>query len=147
MKTLTGPVVAFDCDNTLVLWNVPPDYPGPVVKITSYNGFAGMWITKTLAINTPMVEKLKEIGRSDLNGIIMVWSFAGAEWATGVVQALGLDQYVDIVMGKPVALYDDWPIDLWLPEPQHLLPPGWRLDSGVVKYDPDYVEPEGDQNG
>jgi hypothetical protein len=44
---------------------------------------------------------------------VIVWSKGGNQWAADVVTALGLQNYVDIIMDKPTAYIDDLPIEKW----------------------------------
>jgi predicted phosphatase len=45
---------------------------------------------------------------------VLVWSANGKEWAQKIIMALGLQQYVDIVMTKPHKYLDDKPVQEWL---------------------------------
>lgn len=63
-------------------------------------------------INKAMVRLLKE--EKHRGGYVIVWSRSGNEWASNVVEALGLEKYVDLVMSKPVVYFDDTPVQDWL---------------------------------
>ncbi len=39
---------------------------------------------------------------------IIVWSQASGEWCQAVVGGLGLDNYVDVCLSKPILFYDDF---------------------------------------
>jgi predicted phosphatase len=45
---------------------------------------------------------------------IMVWSANGVVWAERVVKLLGLEQYVDLVITKPLEYIDDKPVEQWM---------------------------------
>lgn len=63
-------------------------------------------------VNQAMVRLLKE--EHHRGGYIIVWSRSGYEWARNVITALRLEQYVHLVMSKPVVYFDDTPIENWL---------------------------------
>jgi phosphoserine phosphatase len=46
---------------------------------------------------------------------VIVWSAGGVEWAKTVVTALGLENYVDLVVAKPKWYYDDLQSHEFLP--------------------------------
>jgi hypothetical protein len=51
------------------------------------------------------VDLLKEMkGRQRF---IIVWSAAGAQWANTIVEALGIEDYVDLILTKPLGYVDD----------------------------------------
>ena len=51
---------------------------------------------------------------------IIVWSANGKEWAEKVVKRLKLQDYVDIIMTKPVKYLDDKPVQEWMPSQIYL---------------------------
>lgn len=64
----------------------------------------GTW-TEYLIPHRKHIEQLK---LHKLRGhTIIVWSAGGWEWAEAVVRALKLEQYVDLVIEKPMWYYDD----------------------------------------
>jgi len=91
-KVKNGNVFASDVDDTLVIWNIPLNYTGELVKIPT-NGFTEECIPNRFAI-----EYLKKMKRRHYS--IVVWSAGGSDWAEAVVKALGLEDYVDVVMPK-----------------------------------------------
>jgi len=108
-------IVAFDCDDTLVMWEGREWEPGPnrvefhcPISLTGDNV-----IIKTdtvyLVPHTKHIQKLKGYKRSGY--YIIVWSAGGGAWAKEVVRVLGLEEHVDFVTSKPVYLYDDLPLN------------------------------------
>jgi hypothetical protein len=64
---------------------------------------------------------LKYLRRKAKSGMpIVVWSASGALWAEKIVEALGLTEFVDIVMGKPLNVIDDMDPVHWLPQRVYL---------------------------
>ncbi len=63
-------------------------------------------------VNKAMVRLLKE--EKHRGGFVIVWSRSGYEWARNVIQALKLEEHVDLVMSKPVVYFDDTPVENWL---------------------------------
>lgn len=66
----------------------------------------------TLRINKPMIRLLKE--ERFRGSHVVVWSRGGYKWAENVINALGLQKYVDQIMTKPVTYFDDKPVEEWL---------------------------------
>lgn len=62
--------------------------------------------------NWNMVRLLRE--EKHRGSFVMVWSRGGKEWATEVVRALGLMDYVDLIMTKPKVYFDDTEVKDWL---------------------------------
>ena len=91
-KVKDGGVFASDVDDSLIMWRIPQGYTGPLVE-TNLDGFKDVGIPNQHAINH--LKKMKARGYS-----VVVWSAGGSEWADAVVQALGLEDYVDVVMPK-----------------------------------------------
>lgn len=65
-----------------------------------------------MSVHEPMVRLVKE--ESHRGSFIVIWSRGGHEWATSVIKALDLQNYVNIVMSKPMVYFDDTPIEKWL---------------------------------
>ncbi len=100
----------YDIDGTLImhdrLINIPDSERVRVVDPVTGG-------TLTVRINRPMVRLLME---SKARGsYVIVWSRGGFQWAENVIKALSLTAYVDQVMSKPMAYFDDTPIEKWLP--------------------------------
>lgn len=73
--------------------------------------------------HSAMIRLLKE--EAQRGSYVVVWSRGGWEWAQNVVQALDIEQYVDQVMTKPLAYFDDKDIKEWLTYRVYI-PPGVR---------------------
>jgi len=91
-KVKDGGVYASDVDDTLIMWRIPEGYKGPLVE-TNYNGFKDQGIP-----NLPAIAHLKKMKARAYS--VVVWSAGGSDWAEVVVKALGLENYVDVVMPK-----------------------------------------------
>ena len=91
-KVKDGGVYASDCDDTLVMWNIPPGYKGELLKVYT-NGHIEECI-----VNKPAVEHLKKMKRRSFS--VVVWSAGGSDWAEAVVKALKIEDFVDVVMPK-----------------------------------------------
>jgi phosphoserine phosphatase len=67
----------------------------------------------------PIKENIDAIKRHKRQGqVVIVWSAAGYKWAESVVKSLNLQDYVDIVMSKPMWYYDDLPVQNWMGKPR-----------------------------
>lgn len=129
----------FDVDDTLVMWGRgQKGDPGVVEIICPASRYsralfdlnqnspltssteeivyeAGTW-TEYLIPHKKHIEQMK---LHKLRGhTIVVWSAGGWEWAVEVVKALGLEQYVDLVMEKPTWCYDDKQAEEYIPKSQ-----------------------------
>lgn len=103
---ITEPIF-FDVDDTLCLWRKLR--PGEVyVEMTC--PFYG---TKESFV--PHREHIEKLIEHKKNGeTVVVWSQGGAEWAEAAVKALGLEEYVDLIMAKPAKYYDDLDSVYWM---------------------------------
>lgn len=89
----------FDVDGTLVdLVTRIPENAGLVIPLPDV---PDAW----LIIHWKHVEQLKL--HKLRQHTIVVWSAGGSDWALNIVKALGLEEYVDLVMAKPTWYYDD----------------------------------------
>ena len=91
-KIKDGNVFACDVDDTLIMWGDPKGYPGKTVTINT-NGFPEIGAVNEFALN-----HLKKMKRRNYS--IIVWSAGGSDWAEAVVKALGIEEYVDLIMPK-----------------------------------------------
>ena len=101
------PITCFDIDDTIIPWAQCDQAEGSV-EVLSECGLK----TETHQILTRHVENLKR--HKGRGHVIIVWSAGGGEWAQRVVEALKLQDYVDIVMSKPAWYYDDKPCETWM---------------------------------
>lgn len=100
--------VYFDCDDTLVMWkglgHWDNEEPGVVpVKCVFDNSEI------YLKPHTKMIEKLKTLHARGM--YIVIWSAGGYEWAKAVMEALQLQKYTHLVIGKPIMMFDDLPTE------------------------------------
>lgn len=112
--------IMWDCDDTLVMWDVP-NLP---YELMSFEDQVMMDKDDIVAVKDPYASKpgedpvyinlrkhhkhiklLKDHHARGFSNII--WSAGGYEWAQEVVNALQLNDYVDIIMAKPLKYVDD----------------------------------------
>jgi|SRR6267142_4578721 len=92
-------VASFDCDETLVMWYTPFFKDQDTIKIQTNNDLAYVY---------PHLKHIEELKNHKARGHkIIVWSRGGYEWATAIVEALQLTNYVDLVACKPLYFWDD----------------------------------------
>lgn len=84
----------FDVDDTLVMWRQNND--PRAIRIGQYD----------LVPHAAHIEKLKRL-KTEFSATIVVWSAGGGYWAKTVIEALGLESFVDLCVGKPSTYYDD----------------------------------------
>lgn len=104
-----------DIDDTLLLWDVPLDTPG--VRIVEFQEPHLKDITRAV-INENNLRLMKE--KKVRGCFIILWSQGGYEYAIHVANALYINDYVDMIMTKPVGLIDDLPSSAWLPQPVNI---------------------------
>ena len=101
-------VAAFDVDDTLILYDYETHAGDERITIEFTNGILKHF--ETVGIHKKHLNFLKKCG-IDSNTTVIVWSMQGGDWAKAVVEALGIEEYVDICMGKPTVLIDDLPLE------------------------------------
>ena len=98
-------ICPFDVDETLVL-----ERPVHSCSHTIVNPYTGE--TEHRLVHEGHIKLMRHMhGRGRF---IVVWSGNGVLWAKAVVEALGIQDYVHLVMTKPIAYVDDLPSNSWL---------------------------------
>lgn len=105
------PIVFFDCDDTLVTWGNPYMSPSSELKWIYIPSRSKSFL---VGVHTKHVQNLKE--HFHRGHTVVVWSAGGSEWAKAVVDSLGLEAHVDLVMPKPTWFYDDQKSEHFLSE-------------------------------
>jgi hypothetical protein len=102
-------IVAYDVDDTLVMWDDLFDRPhanqygeDAVAFFDPYDGSTNYLFPHYKHVN--LLKKHKGRGC-----YVRVWSAAGVKWAESVIKTLGLEEYVDSVETKPSKYVDDLP--------------------------------------
>jgi hypothetical protein len=110
-------VAYFDVDETLLIYNIPDDRLGEAFQLCIPDREL---FKATVVPHYEHIERLK-LHKAWGNGVI-VWSRSGFEWAEAAVRALGLEDYVDACIAKPMYYYDDKECCDILGEHRYLLP-------------------------
>lgn len=93
----------FDVDETLVIF-VPDNSKEP--ELVEIADPSGKFSVKAIP-HKGHIRAIKE--HKGRGHTIIVWSAGGHAWAEAVVKALNLQDYVDLVIEKPMWYYDDLP--------------------------------------
>lgn len=107
-------VVAFDCDDTLVMWDGDEFQPhtGAIAFANPTSTLLSGTILKTenvyLVPHRKHIQKLKGYAKS--GWFVIVWSAGGGNWANEIVNKLDLKKYVNLITAKPTILFDDLPL-------------------------------------
>lgn len=95
-------VVAFDIDDTMVMWDGNFNQPGEG-KIQIIDPYDGSKVyLKPHSKHVALLRKYKGRGMC-----VLVWSAGGVQWAKAVINALSLADYVDLIITKPSKFVDD----------------------------------------
>lgn len=117
-------VIFYDCDNCLVLWPEDSGYnPDNFIQIASSVSLLSGESTYKLTPNKGVIEDLKK--KKEESYYIVVWSQGGFEHARRIVEGLELQEFVDIVMSKPLWIVDDL-------DPKEVF--SWRHPKELYKY-------------
>lgn len=113
-------LIYFDVDETLIFWKhlIPAygegifadsDHPETIEIPDPYMRKAGA-IIKAVPHqrNIDLLKRNKGQGRT-----VVVWSAGGYAWAEAVVKTLRLEEYVDLIISKPITYVDDKPMEAW----------------------------------
>ena len=102
IKLHQGRTVCIDVDDTLILWEpgkFPNHSPADLITIEDHHQCFNF---------LPHYRHIEFIRKLKLQGYgIIVWSRAGGQWASKVVEKLGLEDVVDLTVGKPEFVLDD----------------------------------------
>lgn len=117
-----------DVDDTIAMWNPTPEQSEKYgIEITCPGGLyqndrgeikMGPSWTQRIVPHFTHVEQLKK--HKARGHFVCVWSAGGWEWAQAAVKALGLEQYVDLVISKPRWTYDDLQAEQFMPKSQYM---------------------------
>jgi FMN phosphatase YigB (HAD superfamily) len=98
-------IICFDIDETLLM----PEKGDGTDVFVKYNG--------RVEKRNPHRKHIQFLKDNYFRGFtIYLWSGNGAEWCAAASDALGLDEYVDHVMAKPIKIVDDLDPSEWLPK-------------------------------
>ncbi len=100
--------VYFDIDDTLLEWYTchKDEENATLIKNNGHSFYKKAIV--------PNIRALKAHARA--GHLVVVWSAGGSGWAECVIKALGLQQYVNLILTKPDYYYDDQPAVAWFPK-------------------------------
>jgi hypothetical protein len=113
MKVFNAQCIFVDVGDTLILWGRPWSPDSIAIACCGR-----MELLEPHKLHIDYLKRAKKNGNC-----IVVWSSAGAEWASEVVEALSLKKYVDVILAKPSAYIDDQCASEILPEAQRIFLP------------------------
>jgi len=111
IKLSDKPTLYVDVDDTLVMWNsfdMPESKQGDFLNIPCGNE------TVTVYPHRAHIDLLKQFKARGHN--VVVWSQGGSDWAETIVNTLGLQDLVDVILTKPNWFVDDIPATVFLPD-------------------------------
>jgi FMN phosphatase YigB (HAD superfamily) len=118
----------WDVDDTLIMYDWPEDKAHEVVMI-------GVTPEDKIAV-WPHKEHIKRLTSFKARGqSVVVWSQGGWYWAKTVVEALGIQDYVDVVMTKPRWYFDDLASHHWLTDRSYIDPVTGKTLRGLSEDD------------
>lgn len=109
-------IVPVDIDDTLVMHHDAESYEKQVIVEDPYHEGGKI----LLGVNEPMIKVLKD--EKARGSFILVWSRGGYAWASTIIEALGLESYVDLIMTKPLVYLDDSEVSSWLKDRVYINP-------------------------
>lgn len=102
-------IVAYDVDDTLVMWDHLFDRPHDNGLGEQAQAFIDPYDNSTNYL-FPHKKHIALLRKHKGRGCyVRVWSAAGVEWAEAVIKQLGLEEFVDSVETKPSKYVDDLP--------------------------------------
>ena len=117
-------IVFIDVDDTLIMWSPTQEEldqrgieitcPASMVVIDDEIKPSHTW----KAVVVPHRKHIEHLKRHKMRGhTVVVWSAGGFDWALAAVQALHLEEFVDIVISKPTWMIDDKKPEQFMPKP------------------------------
>lgn len=98
-------ILCVDIDGTLV------DYVSVKDKFDHIISYGDVLVyLKERKMNRALMVHHKEVR----DYFIIVWSANGKEWATKIIELLGLESQVDLIMTKPREYLDDKSVEKWM---------------------------------
>lgn len=111
-------LIAFDVDDTLVIWDWQRINPEGIGLLKIVNPVTGVeCLVQPHNRHVELMKQFKVRGHT-----VIVWSQGGSEWAEAVCKAMGIENLVDFVMDKPNWYVDDLPSETWMKKPIYLDP-------------------------
>lgn len=105
-------VVCFDVDETLIIWHWD-QYKK--TELSEANQLIDIKMDNYSTSVEPFKEHIELLKRYKAKGkFIIVWTQSGYKWGEAVVKALGLEEYVDLVLTKPEKYVDDLDANEWM---------------------------------
>lgn len=102
----THKIVAFDCDDTMIMWDASK-YPKEEQICIEMYGYKTYLHPNQKNIN--LLIKFAKLGFT-----VILWSQTGFDWAEAVAKSLNLTEYVTYCMTKPRYYVDDLKADAWM---------------------------------
>lgn len=103
MKILESEMIVMtDIDDTLVMWDRSFHQPGEnKVRFVDPYDLSVNYLTPHQK-HIDLIKKYKGRGMT-----VIAWSAGGYAWAKSVIETLELQEYIDLVMSKPIKYIDD----------------------------------------
>jgi len=103
--------IFFDVDDTLIMWDHKISDNFRLIKVEDPNMPGHMMTFLPHLSHINLLKRNYNQGR-----IVIVWSAAGSKWASTIVKALKIEEFVTLILEKPKMYCDDTPIEHWAPQ-------------------------------
>jgi len=111
IKIPENKTVYFDVDNTLIMdvCDTDPDADNEDIAFPAGLDDNYRELVKAHDSHIELLMRFKAMGYT-----IVVWSQTGSDWAEHIVDILGIKDWVDLVIDKPMFYVDDLPCEFWM---------------------------------
>lgn len=126
MITIKGQTAVYiDIDQTLMRW-LPEQHEIDSHGIEYYddNGMLHHYVP-----HKKHIAQLKE--HKSRGTTVVLWSAAGSEWAAKAARILGIESWVDVCLSKPNWVFDDLPIEDFMPKSRWLKDPHFKEEVRI----------------